>query len=87
MPDWKMTGYILTSKHRTNVIRCLKEPKTVMQVATELDVEIRVVYKAVNELLSAGAIMDFDKDKKRNKIFVATEKGIEAIDSIDARDI
>lgn len=82
-----MTGYILTSKHRTNVIRCLKEPKTVTQVATELDVERRVVYKAVNELLSADAVMDFDKDRKRNRMFVATEEGVEAIDSIDARDI
>lgn len=58
-----------------------------MQVATELNVERRVVYKAVNELLSAGAIMDLDKNRKRNRIFVATEEGIEAIDSIDARDI
>ena len=58
-----------------------------MQVATELDVERRVVYNAVNELLSAGAIMDLDKNKKRNKLFVATEDGIEAIDSIDAREI
>ena len=87
MLDWEMTGYILTSKHRTNLIRCLKKPKTVMQLATELNVERSVVYKAVNELLSAGAVMDFDKNKKRNKLFVATEEGIEAIDSIDARDI
>ena len=87
MVDWKLIGYIIRSKHRTNVIRCLKEPKTVMQVATELDVERRVVYNAVNELLSAGAIMDLDKNKKRNKLFVATEDGIEAIDSIDAREI
>lgn len=75
MLDWEMTGYILTSKHRTNVIGILKEPKTVMQVATELDVERRVVYNAVNELMSAGAIINLDGDKKRNRIFVATEKG------------
>ena len=66
MPDWKMTGYILTSKHRTNVIRCLKEAKSVMQEATELNVKRSVVYKAVNELLSAGTVIDLDKDKKRN---------------------
>lgn len=45
MVDWKLIGYIIRSKHRTNVIRCLKEAKTVMQLATELDVERRLFIK------------------------------------------
>ena len=47
----------------------------------------KVVYKAVNELLSADAVIDLDENKKWNKFFVAREEGIEAIDSTDARNI
>jgi len=57
MLDWNLRGYILTSKHRKNVLRSLKEkPKTVMQLSEELGVDKGFMYKIVKELLAVNVI-------------------------------
>ena len=73
MHDWNLRGYILISKHRKNVLRSLKEkPKTVMQLSEEL--------LAVNAITNLG-------EKKRNRIFVVTNNGIDLINWLNSRNI
>lgn len=85
---WELIGYVNCSKYRTKIIRLLNgQNMTPTEIADELDIKRRYVYKTLKELRDNGAIICVNPDKHKHKKYTATEEGKEAIEALDGRDL
>ena len=73
---WDEIGYIISSKMRLRILIHLStEPSTPSKISEELGVHISQVSKTLNELSKIGMVKCLTPQRKKGRLYIATEKG------------
>ena len=78
--DWDEIGYIVSSKIRLRVLVTIaNEASTPSKISEKLGVPISQISNALNELSKIGAVKCLTPNRKKGRLYLATERGKEVL--------
>lgn len=88
-PDWDVVGYVISSDHRTKVLGRLSDgPATPTQIATDVDLSVTHVSRALSSLRERGLVeLLVPEDRRKGRVYGITTEGSEAWDVIQTKDL
>ena len=87
--EWDLVGFVVSSKYRVAVLRRLVEsPATPTRIATDVDVAVTHVSRALRELRERDlAQLLVAEERKKGRVYAVSERGTEIWSLIETRDI
>jgi DNA-binding MarR family transcriptional regulator len=88
-PDWDDVSFVISSRYRTAVLKRLATgPSTPSQIATDADVGISHVSRALQRLRDRGLVeLLVSDDRKKGRVYGLTEDGTEVWEKIEAENM
>lgn len=87
--EWDEIGYIISSKYRVTVLRELAGgPATPSRIATDSNISIAHVSRALQELRDRGLVeLLVPEDRRKGRIYGITDKGHEVWGEIQSENL
>ncbi len=79
---WEDISYILSSKHRKNILKLLGDPKTPTQLKSETGLHFNSVSRTLNELVKKGFAECLNPKQKLTRFYRITNKGKKLLEEI-----
>jgi len=79
---WDNVSFILRGKHRKDMLKLLKEPKTPTQIKEETKLHFNVVSRTILELEKKGLVVCLNPTQKLMRFYQITSKGGELLDGL-----
>lgn len=87
--DWDQVSFVISSRYRVATLqRLAKGPATPSQVATDADVRITHVSRALQELRERGLVdLLVSDDRKKGRVYGLSETGQEVWETIETENM
>jgi len=80
---WEEISFIISGKLRFTILLSLKKsPKTPSELKVELGTQISNISKTLRELESRGLIKCLTPERRKNKFYSITDKGLTILEEI-----
>lgn len=77
---YKVVGYVIASKYRTNIVKCIgNEIKIPSVIAEEINLRTNHVSNVLKELKKEGIVTCLNEDAKKGRLYKNTDVGIEVL--------
>jgi predicted transcriptional regulator len=88
-PDWDDVSFVISSRYRTAVLKRLAVgPATPSQIATDADVGISHISRALQRLRDCGLVeLLVSDDRKKGRVYGLTEYGNSVWEKIEAENM
>jgi len=88
-PDWDVVGYVISSEHRTVVLRRLATgPATPTQIASDVDLSVTHVSRALRSLRDRGLVeLLVPEERRKGRVYGITGDGEEIWSVIESKDL
>lgn len=73
--NWDDMSFILSGKHRKNILKMLENPKTPTQLKEETKLHFNQISRTIQELESKGFVECLNPKQKLTRFYKITEKG------------
>ena len=73
--DWDDMSFILSGKHRKNILKLLENPKTPTQLKEETKLHFNQISRTLQELESKGFVECLNPKQKLTRFYKITSKG------------
>jgi len=88
-PDWDVVGYVISSDHRTVVLRRLADgPATPTQIASDVDLSVTHVSRALRSLRDRDLVeLLVPEERRKGRVYGITTEGTEIWALIESKDL
>ncbi len=73
--NWEDIGFILSGKHRENILKLLENPKTPTQLKEETKLHFNQISRTIQELETKGFVECLNPKQKLTRFYKITKKG------------
>jgi predicted transcriptional regulator len=81
--NWDEISFILSGKHRKNVLKLLETPKTPTQLTEQTKLHFNQISRTIQELESKGFVECLNPKQKLTRFYRITEKGKSLLTNIE----
>ena len=73
--NWDDISFILSGKHRKNILKLLENPKTPTQLKSEIGLHFNQISRTIHELESKDFVKCLNPKQKLTRFYKTTDKG------------
>jgi len=87
--EWDEVSYVISSRYRVATLERLNTgPATPSRIATDTDLSIAHISRALQELQEEGLVtLLVSEERRKGRVYGATERGVAVMETIEAQNM